>query len=205
MSSQLDDALDGNDSLDTSKATTNNSDITHENQGILNNLIRAELLGKSPLNSSNDYDQKSYLANLSSSSSLIPGTSHVLKFRTPKKRASTGSMNLSRDSIQPQFSVPSVLQAQAVSTNKAVRKISRLPYKVLDAPNLADDYYLNLVDWSASNVVAVALGSSVFLWSASTSKVTKLCDLDDAVTSITWAVRGQRTYVFYSRSVTTNE
>jgi len=28
------------------------------------------------------------------------------------------------------------------------RKINKEPYKVLDAPNLIDDYYLNLLDWS---------------------------------------------------------
>jgi cell division cycle 20-like protein 1, cofactor of APC complex len=28
------------------------------------------------------------------------------------------------------------------------RKIAEKPYKVLDAPNLSDDFYLNLVDWS---------------------------------------------------------
>jgi WD40 repeat protein len=42
---------------------------------------------------------------------------------------------------------------------------------VLDAPALADDFYLNLVDWSSQNLVAVGLGSCVYLWSAATSKV----------------------------------
>jgi cell division cycle 20-like protein 1 (cofactor of APC complex) len=46
-----------------------------------------------------------------------------------------------------------------------------LPYKVLDAPSLQDDFYLNLVDWSSNNVLGVALGSSIYLWSACTSKV----------------------------------
>ena len=48
-----------------------------------------------------------------------------------------------------------------------------------------DDFYLNLVDWSSLNVLAVGLGSCVYLWSACTSKVTKLCDLgrDDSVST----------------------
>ena len=29
------------------------------------------------------------------------------------------------------------------------RKIAANPYRVLDAPGLQDDFYLNLVDWSA--------------------------------------------------------
>lgn len=57
------------------------------------------------------------------------------------------------------------------------RKIQKSPFKVLDAPALQDDYYLNLVDWSNQNVLAVGLGSCVYLWSATTSKVTKLHDL----------------------------
>ncbi|RLN21471.1 hypothetical protein BBO99_00003348 [Phytophthora kernoviae] len=72
------------------------------------------------------------------------------------------------------------------------RRISRTPFKVLDAPSLQDDFYLNLVDWSAANVVAVGLSSCVYLWSACTSKVTMLCDLGpgDSVTSVSWSQRG---------------
>ncbi len=33
------------------------------------------------------------------------------------------------------------------------------PSQVLDAPALQDDFYLNLVDWSAQNVLAVGLGA----------------------------------------------
>ena len=71
------------------------------------------------------------------------------------------------------------------------RKISKTPFKVLDAPNLQDDFYLNLVDWSSTNVLAVGLGACVYLWSACTSKVTKLCDLgpSDSVTSVAWTQR----------------
>lgn len=43
--------------------------------------------------------------------------------------------------------------------------------QVLDAPALADDFYLNLVDWSSQNVLAVGLGSCVYLWSAASSAV----------------------------------
>lgn len=59
------------------------------------------------------------------------------------------------------------------SPRKATRKISRIPFKVLDAPELQDDFYLNLVDWSAQNVLAVGLGSCVYLWSACTSQVSQ--------------------------------
>ena len=75
---------------------------------------------------------------------------------------------------------------------KQQRKIAKVPFKVLDAPALQDDFYLNLVDWSSNNVLAVGLGSCIYLWSASSSKVTKLYDLgaNDSVTSVQWSQRG---------------
>nr|CAD7403777.1 unnamed protein product [Timema cristinae] len=79
------------------------------------------------------------------------------------------------------------------SPRKATRKISRIPFKVLDAPELQDDFYLNLVDWSSQNVLSVGLGSCVYLWSACTSQVTRLCDLSgdaNSVTSVAWNERG---------------
>lgn len=57
---------------------------------------------------------------------------------------------------------------------KPTRKVSKLPFKVLDAPQLQDDFYLNLVDWSSQNMLAVGLGTEVYIWSACTSRVTKL-------------------------------
>ena len=63
---------------------------------------------------------------------------------------------------------------------------------MLDAPCLQDDFYLNLVDWSAQNVLAVGLGSCIYLWSALSSKVTKLNDIgpSNRVTSVQWSRDG---------------
>lgn len=64
---------------------------------------------------------------------------------------------------------------------------------MLDAPSLLDDFYLNLVDWSDQNDLVVGLGSSTYIWSASSSKVTKLHDFgaNNSVTSVQWADKGQ--------------
>ncbi|ONM34207.1 Fizzy-related protein [Zea mays] len=80
----------------------------------------------------------------------------------------------------------------APSPQKPPRKVPKTPHKVLDAPSLQDDFYLNLVDWSSQNVLAVGLGTCVYLWSASNSKVTKLCDLGprDSVCAVHWSREG---------------
>lgn len=71
-------------------------------------------------------------------------------------------------------------QSALSGSRKSMRNIAKSPFKVLDAPKLLDDFYLNLVGWGASsNVLSVGLGECVYLWSAYTSKVTKLCDLTE--------------------------
>ncbi|CAJ0924847.1 unnamed protein product, partial [Mesorhabditis belari] len=80
------------------------------------------------------------------------------------------------------------------SPKKPQRKVPKNPYKVLDAPELQDDFYLNLVDWSSQNMLSVGLNTCVYLWSANNSQVIKLCDLstqdNDSVTSVQWADKG---------------
>lgn len=78
-----------------------------------------------------------------------------------------------------------------LNPRKQPRQVSKVPYKVLDAPELADDFYLNLVDWGSSNILGVGLGQCVYMWNSSSGKVVRLCELaDDHVTSVNWIQRG---------------
>ena len=78
-----------------------------------------------------------------------------------------------------------------LSPRKAPRAVSKVPFKVLDAPDLADDFYLNLVDWGSSNILGVGLAHCVYMWNSASGRVTKLCELqDDSVTSVSWIQRG---------------
>ena len=90
---------------------------------------------------------------------------------------------------KPWYSFQNNCKLDFKSTKK--RHISAKPYKVLDAPCLQDDYYLNLLDWSKSNMLAVGLSSCVYLWQANTSEVTKLCDLgiSDHITAVNWTTK----------------
>ena len=60
---------------------------------------------------------------------------------------------------------------QTMGEQQKPRRIAPNPYRILDAPGLQDDFYLNLVDWSAQNILAVSLESSVYVWNATTSTV----------------------------------
>lgn len=75
--------------------------------------------------------------------------------------------------------------------------------RVLDAPDLSDDFYLNLLDWGSNNILAIALGSTVYLWDASnssTSELVTVSDEDGPVTSISWAPDGQHIAVGLNNS-----
>ena len=57
--------------------------------------------------------------------------------------------------------IPSpLLQAQFVPC------ITHAPDRILDAPGVVDDFYLNALDWSVRGVLAVGLHGTVYLWSA---------------------------------------
>jgi hypothetical protein len=68
------------------------------------------------------------------------------------------------------------------------RKINTKPYKILDAPGLIDDFYLNLVDWSSKNDIAVGLSNTAYLWCTNKTQVVKLLEYegDKAVSSVMW-------------------
>ncbi len=54
------------------------------------------------------------------------------------------------------------------------RYISKNPFKVLDAPFLQDDYYLNVVDWCKNNTLAVGLANCIYTWNYQSNSVQKL-------------------------------
>ena len=47
---------------------------------------------------------------------------------------------------------------------KNQKKVSQKPYKELITSNLIDDFYLNLLDWSSNDQIAVGCTTSVVLW-----------------------------------------
>ncbi|BFZ53193.1 WD repeat-containing protein slp1 [Savitreella phatthalungensis] len=97
----------------------------------------------------------------------------------------------------PESSKPVMLTTQynkplrpAVQAQK--RKINTVPERVLDAPGIVDDYYLNLLDWSSSNCIAIALDKNVYVWNADSGSVNSLleCDESEYITSVRWAPDG---------------
>lgn len=72
--------------------------------------------------------------------------------------------------------------------SKVVRKVPSAPTRILDAPDLIDDYYLSLISWSKDNVLAVALARAVYLWNAATGEIHHLVTVTgaDYITAVQW-------------------
>jgi len=82
---------------------------------------------------------------------------------------------------------------------KVLRKVPSAPFRILDAPDIVDDYYLNLISWSKDNMLAVALAQSVYLWNATNGEIHHLVTLEspsDYVTSVNWCtLQGYTKYI----------
>lgn len=77
---------------------------------------------------------------------------------------------------------------------KTMRHIPTAPVRVLDAPDMLDDYYLNLLSWGGNNMLAVALAQTVYLWNAATGDIQELMNVEsnanDYISSVSWIQQG---------------
>ena len=83
----------------------------------------------------------------------------------------------------------------AAASKMVARSIPSAPSRILDAPDLLDDYYLNLLHWNDKNCLAVALSQTVYLWDAASGDIQELCTLDDGtsehyISSVKWVQEG---------------
>ncbi|KAM7353472.1 cell division cycle 20 protein fzy [Cochliomyia hominivorax] len=80
-----------------------------------------------------------------------------------------------------------------ISTKSGSRYIPTTSDRILDAPDIINDYYLNLLDWSADNIVTVALGNAVYLWNAVTGNIEQLVEYEegDHACALAWIQEGQ--------------
>ena len=92
--------------------------------------------------------------------------------------------------LRQQYNRP--LKPTGASSAQLRRRIATAPERVLDAPGLIDDYYLNLLDWSSGNQVAIGLERNVYVWSAEEGSVSCLLETspDTYVSSVKWSGDG---------------
>ncbi|CAG8586694.1 19333_t:CDS:2 [Dentiscutata erythropus] len=73
------------------------------------------------------------------------------------------------------------------------RRIATVPERILDAPGMIDDYYLNLLDWNVKNMLAIGLDQNVYVWNADTGDVRTIAqtEANDYISSLSWSHDGE--------------
>ncbi|KAI0343586.1 WD40 repeat-like protein [Trametopsis cervina] len=171
---------------------TESDALKEQANSIFASILHTEVTPASPARASSPVRQ--------ATGSVPPSTptrKRLFNFNTPS-RSNPATPDRRMDTPNDEaYSISPVRQESRLlleSPRRKPRSVCKTPYRVLDAPELADDFYLNLVDWASTNVLAVGLGSCVYLWTAHTAAVSKLCDLTseggDTVSSVSWVQKG---------------
>jgi hypothetical protein len=69
------------------------------------------------------------------------------------------------------------------------------PERVLDAPGILDDFYLNVLAWSPANVLAVGLGDTAYAWAADSGDVAPLATAPEGSTIASVAFSGDGAFL----------
>jgi len=185
--------------LNSSMATRGTPD--GENKAAYDRLLRSELLGQAspPANDKvGDMDEPAILGT--------PERRSLFRYR------SSPSSPLDDIAGQQPFQTASPLPLpmpiplpflsgglmDSPAPSRSTRKIPQEPCRVLSAPRLEDDFYLNNLDCSGTDVLAVGMKNCVDTFCMRTGQASRLCDLGpcgDSVTSVTWAKDGHPTYL----------
>ena len=126
----------------------------------------------------------------------VPVNRRILGYHEQPPAASSSSdttLALQREFARPLYAQrPGALASSTGATTNKSRKIPTQPERVLDAPGMVDDFYLNLLSWSCQNAVAVALESSTYIWKADTGAVIQLgeCPEGSYVSSVDFSGDG---------------
>lgn len=111
--------------------------------------------------------------------------SRILSYRSKAPAPSEGHAN----NLKVLYSTGKPRLPNAAKT----RQVAAHPEKILDAPDLEDDFYLHLLDWSSNNHLAVALSTSLFIWNANDGTIDDLFtreEDDDTICSLRWVKEG---------------
>ncbi|KAK4791241.1 hypothetical protein SAY86_031654 [Trapa natans] len=115
------------------------------------------------------------------------------KYITQSLKASLGKTRILTFKNQPPVPVELIPTRFHLGSAIQGRQVPQL--HPTDAPDLVDDYYLNLMDWGSSN--------TVYLWDTSSRSTSELVTVDDEggpVTNISWASDGRHVAVGLNNS-----
>ena len=176
-----------NNNLNINSYFSNNSEQESEkkryNKLILDSLIHySDLsLDKNNNNSffSNNDDNNSILNNSNNTNHHINKNKFksLLKFSTTNNKNNNNNINILNNNNNSfnYFSNKNFLNNNFLfNFNTKTRHINQTPEKILDAPSLIDNFYINVLDYSKFNILSVALSNEVYLYNTENFCIEKL-------------------------------
>ncbi|XP_073016792.1 cell division cycle 20.2, cofactor of APC complex-like isoform X1 [Primulina eburnea] len=115
-----------------------------------------------------------------------------------------GSPVASRKSQSPHMINEMRRSGEDISDHKPLRQFPKQESRILDAPNIRNDYYLSVMDWGRTNILAVALDKKLYLWNADSSKISLVSEAnsdDDYLASVAWSEDAKTIAAGYRSSV----
>ena len=145
---------------------SNTNEILREDQNMVNyaTILEKNIIG---------FEEKQNDKNNHLSDSCI------LKYKKTYHESKKTTQILGYDNFSPGFHSYFNFSPQENLPLQSIRKISSHAYKILDAPNLQDDFYLNVLDWSHQNLIGVGLENTLYTWSPTTNHTSKIIELDN--------------------------
>ena len=91
----------------------------------------------------------------------VPANNRVLSFASPRSPSSADAVIAAKsttadgcdDTLRMLYNVNRSSGAPRRREHRGARHIPQSPERILDAPELLDDYYLNLLDWNSENIL----------------------------------------------------
>jgi cell division cycle protein 20 (cofactor of APC complex) len=135
-----------------------------------------EMLSLSSSTSATNASSPTHTARLAQASGIQLNRRILAYHEAPPTSSSSADavLNMHREIARPLYARPGALPTSTGAVTNKSRKIPTQPERVLDAPGIIDDFYLNLLAWSSQDVLAVALSESTYIWRASTGAVSKI-------------------------------
>jgi cell division cycle protein 20 (cofactor of APC complex) len=121
----------------------------------------------------------------------------ALKGRSPAcrvlniKQTSAGNSN---QTIEPYWGAYTGSMSRSTTIKATTRKYPKAADKILDAPNIIDDFYLNVLDWSREGKLAIALGGVVYVLDTESGGSSSLCSTGSEntyISSVQWNKSGK--------------
>jgi cell division cycle protein 20 (cofactor of APC complex) len=139
-----------------------------------------------------DANKEEYASRLSSALLGVEDTSNnrIMSFQEKAPVPKGDTVN----NLNILYSASGTATQKKTNAKLVGRQIPSVPSRILDAPDLMDDYYLNLLSWSDTNILAVALADTVYLWNAASGDIQELCTFeggsDAHISSVAWVQEG---------------